>query len=377
MIRCKRLSAMLAMAAGIFFAGSPAITQAQNIRIGQTAGITGAAAATVKESMQGAALYFNQVNAQGGIAGRKIELITLDDKFDPALTLENAYVLIEEKKVVALFMPSGTPNTQLLVPTLDKFSIPLVGPTTGAMVLHRPVATNLFHVRAPYQREVEMAIGHLVRQGSTRIGVLHVDDTSGDDGLAGAMKGFKQNQLEPLFIETFDRNKPDFSASAPRIMGKQPQAVIVIGNGSPAVEAILALRKVGYGSHIVTLSNNASSGFIKALGDKARGIIVTQVFPSERSMAYPLIQELQRVAKSQGVTETSPAMIEGFASAKVLVEGLRRAAPSIDRTRLHGALEGMSKYDIGGLELSYGPNDHTGMNFADLSIIGTDGKFRR
>ena len=377
MIRCKRLSAMLAMAAGIFFAGSPAITQAQNIRIGQTAGITGAAAATVKESMQGAALYFNQVNAQGGIAGRKIELITLDDKFDPALTLENAYVLIEEKKVVALFMPSGTPNTQLLVPTLDKFSIPLVGPTTGAMVLHRPVATNLFHVRAPYQREVEMAIGHLVRQGSTRIGVLYVDDTSGDDGLAGAMKGFKQNQIEPLFLETFDRNKPDFSASAPRILAKQPQAVIVIGSGSPAVEAILALRKTGYGSHIITQTNNASAGFIKALGDKARGIIVTQVFPSERSTGKPLIQALQLSARTQGITSISPAMVEGYASAKVLVEGLRRAAPNIDRTSLHDALESIRQYDLGGMELHYSSTNHSGLEYTELSIIGPDGRFQR
>lgn len=200
MIRCKRLSAMLAMAAGIFFAGLPAITQAQNIRIGQTAGITEAAAATVKESMQGAALYFNQVNAQGGIGGRKIELITLDDKLDPALTLENAYVLIEEKKVVALFMPSGTPNTQLLVPTSTSSASPWSAPRRRWCCT--PGGDQPFHVRAPYQREVEMAIAHLVRQGSMRIGVLHVDDTSGDDGLAGAMKGFKQNQLEPLFIET-------------------------------------------------------------------------------------------------------------------------------------------------------------------------------
>ncbi|QIL71485.1 ABC transporter substrate-binding protein [Diaphorobacter sp. HDW4B] len=379
MIHSKRRHAMAAMAAGLLFSSLPSIAQAQSqpILIGQTVGVTGSAAATVKESMQGAELYFNHVNAQGGIAGKKIEVVTLDDKFDPKLTLDNARTLIEEKHVTALFMPRGTPHTQDLIPLLDRYGVPLVGPSTGAMTLHQPVPKNIFHVRATYQREVEMAIDHMVSQGQSRFAVLHVDDTFGQDGLAGAQKGFATHKLEPTAIETFNRSKPDFSASAPRILASKAQVTFVIGTGSAVVDGIVALRNAGYGGQIITLSNNASGGFVKALGDKARGIIVTQVFPSERSMAYPLIQELQRVAKSQGVTDTSPAMVEGFASAKVLVEGLRRAAPNIDRARLHGALESMSKYDIGGLELSYGPSDHTGMNFADLSIIGTDGKFRR
>ena len=94
-------------------------------------------------------------------------------------------------------------------------------------------------------------------------------------------------------------------------------------------------------------------------------------------MAYPLIQELQRVAKSQGVTDTSPAMIEGFASAKVLVEGLRRAAPNIDRTRLHDALESIRQYDLGGMELNYSSTNHSGLEYTELSIIGPDGRFQR
>lgn len=105
-------------------------------------------------------------------------------------------------------------------------------------------------------------------------------------------------------------------------------------------------------------------------------MIVTQVFPSERAVNLPLVSEAQDLAKSRG-KEVSPAMLEGFAAAKVLVEGLRRAGPKPTRERIHAALEGLQKLDLGGLEVSYGPDDHTGLDFADLSILGADGKFRR
>ena len=128
---------------------------------------------------------------------------------------------------------------------------------------------------------------------------------------------------------------------------------------------------------LVTLSNNASSGFVKSLGENARGVIVTQVFPYERSIAFPMVREAQDLAKLKGMNEVSPAMLEGFAAAKVLVEGLRRAGPKPTRDKLQAALENLRKLDIGGLEVSYAPDDHTGLDFADLSIIGTDGKFKR
>ena len=179
------------------------------ILIGQTVGITGSAAATVAESMKGAALYIDHVNARGGVGGQKVEIISLDDKFDPKLTLDNTRILIEEKGVIGLFMTRGTPHTQGIMPLLDQHGVPLVGPSTGAIALHKPVHKYIFNVRAPYKREVEKAISHLHTPGITRIGVVHVDDTFGAAGLAGAQLGFKANNLEALFVEKFDRAKPD------------------------------------------------------------------------------------------------------------------------------------------------------------------------
>jgi ABC-type branched-subunit amino acid transport system substrate-binding protein len=140
---------------------------------------------------------------------------------------------------------------------------------------------------------------------------------------------------------------------------------------------VKALRAAGSSAQVVTLSNNASEGFIKLLGDSARGVVVTQVFPNERSVTYRLIKEAQELARAKGLPGVSPAMMEGFAAAKVLVEGLRRAGPKPTPTALRDALEGMHKFDLGGLEVSYSANDHSGLDFADLSIIGSDGKFMR
>ncbi|SFD86827.1 ABC transporter substrate-binding protein [Paracidovorax konjaci] len=367
----KTAAALALTAASLWSA--PAWSQ---LLIGQTAGFSGPVAAGVQETTEGAKLYLQAVNARGGVHGQKIELVSLDDKFEPAQTLANARKLIEEQNVLAMFLTRGTPHTEAIIPLLEKFDVPLVGPSTGAMVLHRPVRRQVFNVRATYQREAEKAISHLASMGITRIAVVLADDSFGSDGLAGALKGFDAAKIKPVLQERFERAKPDFSAIAPKVVQSQAQAVLMIASGVAAVDGYAAFRAAGSSAQLVTLSNNASSGFAKALGTNGRGVIVTQVFPNERATNYPLVREAHELAKAQG-KEVSPAMLEGLAAAKVLVEGLRRAGPKPTRERLLAALDGIQKYDIGGLEVNFSPEDHTGLDFADLSIIGTDGKFRR
>ena len=264
-----------------------------------------------------------------------------------------------------------------MIPVLDKYGVPLVGPSTGAMVLHQPVKKHIFNVRATYQREAEKGVSHLGSMGITRVATIYTDDSFGADGLAGAQKGMSAAKLTPVVVEKFNRAKPDFTLIAPKIYQANAQAAIMVASGQAVVDGVKALRAAGSAAQIVTLSNNASSGFTKSLGDNARGVIVTQVFPSERSIAYSLVMEVQGLAKTKGLAEISPAMLEGFAAAKVLVEGLRRASPKPSGEKLQAALEGLQKLDIGGLEVSYSPEDHTGLDFADLSLIGSDGKFKR
>lgn len=352
-----------------------AVSAQAQILIGQTVGVTGAVAATVKESMTGAMLYIDAVNAKGGIGGEKIEIITLDDKFDTKLAAANARTLIEERHVLALFMSRGTPHTEGIIPLLDQHGVPMVGPSTGAMTLHKPLRRHVFNVRATYQREAEKAIAHLASQGITRIAVIHVDDSFGADGLVGAQKGLSNAKLKPVAVAKFDRTKPDFSAIVPIMTKADAQAIIIIGSGTAVVDGIKAVKAVSGGTQFVTLSNNASGGFIKLLGDQARGVIVSQVLP--QTFTFPIVKEATQLARARDIQDVSPAMLEGFTTAKVLVEALRRSGAKPTRERLQAALESLNRFDLGGLEISYSATDHTGLDFADLSIISADGKFRR
>jgi len=356
---------------------APALPAAAQILVGQTSGFSGAAAAGVKETTDGAKLWINAVNARGGVNGQRIELISLDDKFEPVNAASNARTLIVDRGVIAIFLNRGTPHTEAIRPLLEQHRVPLIGPSTGAMVLHKPVHPLIFNVRATYQREAEKAVQHLATIGLRRIAVVHVDDSFGADAAAGAAAGFAKAQFTPLFSAKFDRSKPDFKAIAEQAATRDAQAVLFFGSGTVVVDGVKAIRAAGSKAQIVTLSNNASAGFVKQLGELARGTIVTQVFPNERAIALPMVKEMLELAHGAGLPGITPAMMEGFAAAKVLVEGLQRAGPKPTRESLTAALNGIGSLDLGGLKLGYSPTQHTGLTYTELSIIGADGRFVR
>jgi branched-chain amino acid transport system substrate-binding protein len=345
--------------------------------IGQSTGFTGPVAPGAKENTAGAKLYFDHVNDHGGVHGQRIELVSMDDKFDPKLTVTNARTLITERNAIALFMIRGTPHCQAVMPLLEEFKVPLVAPSTGAMLLHKPVHPWVFNVRATYQREAEKAVTHLTSIGVTRIALVHVNDTFGEDSAAGAQKGFERVKLKPLFLEKFDRTKPDFRDISAKATKLEAQAVLFIGSAGAVSDGTKAIRDAGSKAQIVTISNNASGGFVKLMGPYAHGTIVSQTFPYERSLSAPIVKEARELAKAKGLAEITPAMMEGYAGAKVLVEGLRRAGPNPTRAKLVTALETFRKVDIGGMEVTYTATNHTGLDYADLSIIDHTGRFLR
>ncbi|MBZ8139005.1 amino acid ABC transporter substrate-binding protein [Rubrivivax gelatinosus] len=347
------------------------------ILIGQTTSLTGAASASANEGLIGAKLWLDRVNATGGIGGRRIELITLDDRSEPNRAVEHALRLIMVNRVTALFMTRGTAQAEALRPLLAQYEVPLVAPSSGAMLLHKPVDPWIFNVRATYQREAEKLVQQLATVGMSRIALLHVADAFGEDAKAGALRGFEQARLQPLFVETFDRNKPSFAAFVQKARDADVQAVVFIGTPEAVAEGTRQLRAAGSRAQIGTLSNNASAGFIKEMGSHAAGTIVTQVFPNERAIATPMVREAHELARPAGIAELTPAMLEGFAAAKVLVEGLRRAGPVPTRQSLRQALDSLQRLDLGGLELGYGPGDHTGLDYTEMSIVSSDGRFRR
>ena len=352
-----------------------AVSAHADILIGQTTSVTGPVAASVGETLVGVHAYLDHVNAQGGVHGEKIKLITLDDNFKPPRAAENARKLIEENKVVALFMSRATPHTEAILPLLAKHKLALVAPSTGAMLLHRPVNPYVFNVRSSYQVEAERAIRHLFDITLQRVAVVHVDDSFGADCLAGAMKGFEGAGKKPLMVVKADRETPDYPAIVKAVNDQQAQAVLWIGSSVAVSGGVKALREAGSAAQVVTVSNNASAGFVKQLGAHAHGVVVTQVFPSERALGFAINREALSMLKDKSAL--SPQVMEGFASAKVLVEALRRAGPSPTRAKIVEALDSLNRLDLGGLELGFSPTDHTGLSYVELSIIGADGRFRR
>ena len=347
-----------------------------DILIGQTAAFTGASSVSVKECTDGANLYINSVNAKGGVFGQRIKLISLDDGIEPERSVTNAKVLLDQG-VLALFLTRGTPNTLAILPLLDKYQTPLVAPSTGAMPLHKPVNQWVFNVRTSYQREAERVVQHLQLIGLSKLAIIQVDDSFGSDAVQGALRALSDARLAPVSHMRFDRAQPKFSSWMNKVVDSAPQAVLFIGSAATVADGIAQLRASGSRAQAVTLSNNASAGFIKALGVNSRGVVVSQVFPYERSTSLAFVREAMDLAKSAGNVELTPQSLEGFAAAKVLVEALRRAGPKPTRQILRAALDGMRSYDLGGLSLGYNPSSHSGLDFVDLAIIDSSGRYMR
>ena len=345
------------------------------LRIGMVAGFSGPVAGIVQESADGARLYFDSVNAQGGIKGQNIELVTQDDKYDPATAAAQARSLASQG-VLALMLSRGTGQTEAMLPVLKENRLSLIAPATGAVSLHEPVQPWVYHLRASYQKEAERAVKHLASIGVKRITIVQVNDPFGNDAGKGAIKGLDDVKLRALSHLRFDRNKPELAPTMQAIAKAGIEAVVLIGPGYAVVEGVNALRAAGSTAHVATLSNNASGEFVKSLGDNARGVIVTQLFPYERSTSNPLVREALGLARAAGRQELTPAQLEGFAAAKLVVEALRRAGKDIGRDSLTKALEG-PRIDLGGLQVHYSDKDHGGLEFADVSIVGPDGKFWR
>ena len=373
----KVLLAVL-LVVGVFQAHAEDGVTESSILIGQTIGLTGTVAGTVKEMNEGAQAYIAAVNKQGGVNGRKIEIRTLDDQYLPEKALANARALIERDKVFALFQSRGTPHTIAILPELALAKVPLIAPSTGAEGLHTPVNRWVFNVRAKYQDEVVKAIEHFNTLGFKNIGLLtyEKDDPLGLDGLNGFNKGMAEYKLKPAFIEIFPRIKPKVNEVALKLVKANPDALVIVSSGSNTVDVIKAIRAQGGKMQIMTLSNNSSQEFIRDLGPDAAGLILSQVTPPPNLSSSGLGKEFQVAAKVTGAT-VSYAGMEGYLSAKVLVEGLRRAGRNLTRESFMRGLESMQRVDMGGLSVSYSDKDHTGSNFVELTLIGRDGRYVR
>jgi ABC-type branched-subunit amino acid transport system substrate-binding protein len=370
----RRFLLALALAAsGVSFAQG--ITDSQ-VLLGQSVPLSGASEQLGKDMQLGASLYFNQVNRQGGIHGRKIVLKTLDDGYEPARAAENTKKLVHEDKVFALFGYVGTPTSAAALPIFTEAKVPFIGPFTGAELLRDPVNPYVFNVRASYFDETEAIVQHLTAMSVNRIAVFYQNDAYGQAGLAGVERALKKRNLAVVAKGTVERNTVDVGKALQEIGKADPQAVVMIGAYRACAAYIRQSKAEGRNPTFWNVSFVGSKALAKELGTEGRGVQVSQVVPFPWDPAIPVVKEYRKLIDDAN-GEPGFGTLEGYIAAKVMVEGLRRAGRNLSRESFMKAMESIQDYDVGGFKVSYGPGQRSGSKFVDLTIISRDQKFVR
>ncbi len=376
------LPALRRCAAVLSLALLPAAAGAATLVVGQVAPYSGPLAPTGSHVGAGAQLYFDRVNAAGGIHGAKIRLVTKDDGYKVPETVKLTRELIREANPVALIGMVGTGNVMALVKEgiLNEADIPVVGIRSGAMSLVSPVVPQLFHTRASYAAEVEKIVQQLATTGIKRVAVLYQDDPFGQDGLAGAEKSIGQHKLQLAVKAAYEKNTTKVEAAVKAIAEARPQAVIMVSNTAASAEFVRQSRAAGNDAQLLAISVTDGPQLVQRIGkEAAHGLGLVQVVPDPTSRTLAVTRDLQDDYKKfapKGV-ELNHTLLEGYLSGKVLAEGLKRAGPNPTRKKLREALEAMRDYDAGGLFIRFSPSSHSGSEFLDITILNREGKVLR
>jgi len=347
------------------------------IALGQAAVFSGPAAQLGIQMRNGIKAYLDHVNAQGGVHGRKIELVTEDDFYEQARAAAASKKLIEQHKVFALIGYVGTPTGVAHLPVINQAKVPLVGMFTGAEVLRVPFSRYVFHVRASYYDETEKIVEHIVSVGGKNIAVFYQDDAYGLAGLTGTEIAMKKRNLQISGKATVERNTVKVENAVKTLHALKPDAVVMISAYTSIAEFVRQMKKAGSGATFYNVSFVGSKALADALGADGVGVAISQVVPFPWGTGVPVVKEYQRLAQKAGFTDYNFSALEGFLSAKVAVEGLRRAGKNLTREAYIAALERMNDVDLGGFYVGYSPTNRAGSKFVDLTIIGRQGKFLR
>jgi branched-chain amino acid transport system substrate-binding protein len=354
------LIAATALAAG----AEPGVT-ASTILLGQSAAFSGPASELGSEMRAGALAYFQAINAAGGVNGRKIELRSLDDGYEPDRAAANTKKLIDDG-VFLLFGYVGTPTSNAAKPIFTAARVPFVGPFTGAESLRNPLNRYIFNIRASYFDETDKIVSQLVGQTLDRIAVFYQNDDYGKAGLAGVERAMQKRNLKIVATGTVERNTVE------------PQGVVMISAYKSCAAFIEAMRKAGYNPQFMNVSFVGSKALAHESGPAGRGVGISQVVPFPWNLSARVVKEYQQLLEaSTGKQNYSWTSLEGFIAAKVLVEGLRRTGVDLTREKFIAAMEQIRDFDVGGFVVTFTPTDHSGSKFVELTVIGKDERFLR
>ena len=350
---------------------------ADRVVLGQSVALSGPAAELGIQMRNGARAYFDHVNENGGVHGRKIELITLDDGYEPARTVPNTKRLIEQDRVFALFGYVGTPTSAAALPIFTQAKVPFFGPFTGAELLRQPFNRYVFNVRASYYDETDAIVEQVVSIGGKSIAVFYQNDAYGQAGLKGVELATQKRAMKISALGTVERNSSDVAAAVKAIAAVKPDAVVMIGAYKACAEFIRQMKRAGSGTTFYNVSFVGSKALADELGKEGAGVAISQVVPFPWGNAVPVIKEYQQLSARAGFKDYNFSAVEGFVAAKLFVEGLRRTGRDLSRERFIDTLEKMNDVDLGGFYAGFSPKSHSASRFVDLTIIGRDGKFLR
>lgn len=366
------LAALAATALG------PARARTGDLVVGQVAPLSGVLASTGAQMVLGGRIWFEHVNAQGGVHGRKIEHVVVDDGYKVDETVRLTRELLGRPELLALFGFAGTANVGKLLSdgVLEQGGAALVAPYTGGEVLRSPFNPWIFHLRAGYADETEHMVQQATTLGMQRIAVMYQDDGFGQAGLEGVRQALARRNMKLSAAAGYERNTDKVEEAVKRIKESDAQAVIMISVNKPTAAFVRHYREAGGGAQLYNISVVDPAEIVKLAGLRnAHGLGISQVVPYPYTPRLPVVREyhelLKRHAPGQEPNYTS---FEEFLGAKVLVEGLRRAGPNPSRARIVDALEGLQRYDLGGITVGYSPQNRVGSRYVEVTVIGSSGK---
>ncbi len=348
------------------------------IVFGQSAAFEGPASALGLGMRTGLMAAFQEANDAGGVKGRRLELVTYDDGYEPAKAINNTNKLINEDRVFALIGEVGTPTSKAVQPISTKAAVPFIGPFTGAGFLRNAAHGNIVNVRATYDQETEAWIEYLTKDLKiSRIAILYQDDSFGRVGLSGVKKAMEKRGLELVAEGTYKRNTVAVKSALLTIRKAKPQAVVMVGAYKPCAAFIKLARKIKMNAKFVNISFVGSKALAKELGQDGEGVIVSQVVPLPSDTSLPVVAAYHKALKAHNPkAEPGFVSLEGYMVGRLVVQALAKMDGEITRKALMDTITKIGTFDLGGVTLTYGPGDNQGMDRVYMTEIQADGSFK-
>jgi ABC-type branched-subunit amino acid transport system substrate-binding protein len=350
---------------------------AQRILFGQSAAFSGPAQELGRSMGRGIEAAFHEVNRDGGMHGRRLELLSLDDAYEPEAAIANTLRLIEEEAVFALIGAVGTPTSRSALPEAASRGIPYIAPFTGAAFLRDAKWDNVVNLRASYNQETEEMVARLTGDlGLERIGVMYQDDSFGRAGYRGVRSALERRGMEPAAIGLYERNTTAVKTALLDLGRGAPEAVILVGAYQPVAELIGWARHTGLDAVFITISFVGSNALAKELGPDGAGVFVTQVVPFPADDSIPIVAAYRR-ALAAYAPGAIPGFVsfEGYLAGRLAIEGIKTCGPKVTRTCFLAGIRGADIIDLDGFQLRYGDGDNQGSDSVFLTVIGSDGRY--